>query len=115
MLTISEVSPLLARHSVHFFGFSIFEYCKLTLGSPFAIFEPWIWRRLGPVPACLQSVSLRIHFKEHPKKPEGPAPIEKSNFYFTQQGSMRLNDAPMIFSNKLLFSRTVFKGTRFVF
>ena len=35
-----------------FFGFSIFEYCKLTLGSPFAIFEPWIWLRLGPVPAC---------------------------------------------------------------
>ena len=35
--------------------FSIFEYCKreyLTLGSLFAIFEPWIWRRLGPVPAC---------------------------------------------------------------
>ena len=33
----------------------IFEYCKreyLTLGSLFAIFEPWIWRRLGPVPAC---------------------------------------------------------------
>ena len=32
-----------------------FEYCKreyLTLGSLFAIFEPWIWRRLGPVPAC---------------------------------------------------------------
>ena len=36
--------------------FSIFEYCKreyLTLESLFAIFEPWIWRRLGPVPACL--------------------------------------------------------------
>ena len=35
--------------------FSIFEYCKreyLTLGSLFAIFEPWIWRQLGPVPAC---------------------------------------------------------------
>ena len=30
---------------------SIFEYCKreyLTLGSLFAIFEPWVWRRLGP-------------------------------------------------------------------
>ena len=35
-----------------FFGFSILQYCKLTLGSPFATFEPWIWRRLGPVPAC---------------------------------------------------------------
>ena len=34
-----------------FFAFSIFEYCKLTLGSPFAIFEPWIWLRIGPVPA----------------------------------------------------------------
>ena len=55
--------PLLARKGLaiagpgaplgpFFFTFSIFEYCKLTLGSPFAIFEPWIWRRLGPVPAC---------------------------------------------------------------
>ena len=38
-----------------FVKFLIFEYCKreyLTLGSLFAIFEPWIWRRLGPVPAC---------------------------------------------------------------
>ena len=48
----ARVSGPLARHSVHFFGFSIFEYCKLTLGSPFAIFKPWIWCRLGPVPAC---------------------------------------------------------------
>ena len=39
-----------ARHSVHFFAFSIFEYLIMTIGSPFAIFEPWIWRRLGPVP-----------------------------------------------------------------
>ena len=54
--------PLLARQGLAlagpgaplgpFFGFSIFEYYKLTLGSPFAIFEPWIWRRLGSVPAC---------------------------------------------------------------
>ena len=51
MLTISEVSPFSAPLGP-FFAFSIFEYCKLTLGSPFAIFEPWIWRRLGPVPAC---------------------------------------------------------------
>ena len=57
----------LARHSVQFFWvcnfFEIF-FCKkfqfsstvkeyLTLGSRFAISEPWIWRRLGPVPACL--------------------------------------------------------------
>ena len=32
-----------------FFGFSIFEYCKLALGNLFAIFEPSIWRRLGPI------------------------------------------------------------------
>ena len=32
------------------FSTSVKEY--LTLGSLFAIFEPWIWRRLGPVPAC---------------------------------------------------------------
>ena len=54
--------PLLARQGLalagrsaplgSFFGFSIFEYCKLKLGSLFAIFEPWIWRRLGPVQAC---------------------------------------------------------------
>ena len=64
MLTISEVSPRFsvpgacasgprrATRSI-FFGFSIFEYCKLALGSPFAIFETCIWRRLGLVPACL--------------------------------------------------------------
>ena len=54
--------PLLARQGLAlagpgaplcpFFAFSIFEYCKLTLRSPFAILEPWIWRRLGPVLAC---------------------------------------------------------------
>ena len=33
------------------FSTTVKEY--LTLGSLFAIFEPWIWRRLGPVPACL--------------------------------------------------------------
>ena len=34
---------------------SSWGYCRreyLTLLSPFAIFEPWIWRRLGPFPAC---------------------------------------------------------------
>ena len=37
------------------FRFSTFVKEYLTLGSLFAIFEPWIWRRLGPVPACLLS------------------------------------------------------------
>ena len=45
-----------------FFAFLIFEFCKLTLGSPFAIFEPWIWRRLGPVPAC-SSIFLFNHVR----------------------------------------------------
>ena len=43
-----EPSDLLPNHGQH--------NCKreyLTLGSFFAIFEPWIWRRLGPVPGCL--------------------------------------------------------------
>ena len=44
--------PRLATRFI-FFAFSIFEYCKLTFGCPFAIFELWIWRQLGPVPACL--------------------------------------------------------------
>ena len=34
------------------FRFSSTVKDYLTLGSLFAIFEPWIWRRLGPVPAC---------------------------------------------------------------
>ena len=34
------------------FSSTVKEY--LTLGSRFAIFEPWIWRRLGPVPACFE-------------------------------------------------------------
>ena len=65
-LSVFRHCETLARHSVHFFEYVIFskiffskkfqfsntvkEY--LTLGSLFAIFEPWIWRRLGPVPAC---------------------------------------------------------------
>ena len=32
----------------------------MTLGSLFAIFEPWIWRRLGPVPACLKLCKRKI-------------------------------------------------------
>ena len=55
-LSVFRHCETLARQSVLFFEkFSFFEYCKreyLTLGSLFAIFEPWIWRRLGPVPAC---------------------------------------------------------------
>ena len=47
-----------------FFGFLIFEYCRLTLGSPFAIFEPCIYRRLGPVPACSDSVRLERGHKK---------------------------------------------------
>ena len=50
--------PRRATRSI-FFAFSIFVSCKLTLGSPFAIFEPWIRRRLGPVPACLILSKLR--------------------------------------------------------
>ena len=38
------------------FSSTVKEY--LTLGSLFAIFEPWIWRRLGPVPACIFKVDL---------------------------------------------------------
>ena len=34
------------------FFFSAVEENTLKLWCPFAIFEPWIWRRLGPVPAC---------------------------------------------------------------
>ena len=67
-LSVFRQCETLARQSVHFFEYVIFskkffskklrfsstvkEY--LTLGSLFAIFELWIWRRLGPVPACLQ-------------------------------------------------------------
>ena len=38
------------------FSTTVNEY--LTLGSLFAIFEPWIWRRLGPVPACSTQFEL---------------------------------------------------------
>ena len=71
-LSVFRHCETLARHSVHFFEYVIFsknffskkflfsstvkEY--LTLGSLFAIFELWIWRRLGPVPACFE---VRIH------------------------------------------------------
>ena len=36
----------------------------LTLSYPFAIFEPQIWRRLMPFPACFISRCV-LHFKEH--------------------------------------------------
>ena len=48
---------------IFFVKFLIFEYCKreyLTLGSLFAIFEPWMWRRLGPVPACFTFKGSRL-------------------------------------------------------
>ena len=71
-LSVFRHCETLAHHSVHFFEkFSIFEYCKreyLTLGSLFAIFEPWIWRRLGPVPACFyntSSISWNVPKIEH--------------------------------------------------
>ena len=44
------------------FSSTVKEY--LTLGSLFAIFEPWIWRRLGPVPACFLNhnfVAIHAH------------------------------------------------------
>ena len=42
------------------FSTTVNEY--LTLGSLFAIFEPWIWRRLGLVPACYCSKLLTAFF-----------------------------------------------------
>ena len=43
------------------FSSTVKEY--LTLGSLFAIFEPWIWRRLGPVPACYyQNIAIFLAF-----------------------------------------------------
>ena len=74
-LSVFRHCETLARHSVHFlsiffekiifkkFRFSITVKEYLTLGSLLAIFEPWIWRRLGPVPACFRS--SRLHFRYH--------------------------------------------------
>ena len=77
-LSVFRHFETLARHSVHFFWvcnffekffFKKFRFSStvkeyLTLGSLFAIFEPWIWRRLGPVPACsaLWDVSKKWNF-----------------------------------------------------
>ena len=55
-------------------SFKIFSSCGyrrreyLTLGSPFAIFEPWIWRRLGPVPACFFSFFRVTYYIEQDKR-----------------------------------------------
>ena len=55
--SIFLVCNFFKKNSKNFrFSTSVKEY--LTLGSLFAIFEPWIWRRLGPVPACLKK---KIH------------------------------------------------------
>ena len=50
-----QKDPVLARPPTrsNFLGFSgTVEENTLTLRRLFAIFEPYIWRRLGPVPAC---------------------------------------------------------------
>ena len=41
----------------HFSPFNLLMFCdgidvEKPQMVPFAVFEPWIWRRLGPVPAC---------------------------------------------------------------
>ena len=49
-----ESVSFLAPIRSNILGFSgTVEENTLTLWSLFAIFEPYIWRRLGPVPACL--------------------------------------------------------------
>ena len=49
--SIFLVCNFFKKNSKNFrFSTTVKEY--LTLGSLFAIFEPWIWRRLGPVPIC---------------------------------------------------------------
>ena len=53
MLKNPKGSPLLACQFDPIF--ELFGYCKrkyLTLWSPFAIFELYIWCRFGPFPAC---------------------------------------------------------------
>ena len=42
---------IFSRKEKNFFFFNFFMF-----GSLFAIFEPWIWRRLGPVPACFSNI-----------------------------------------------------------
>ena len=51
--------------SVQLLGFSgtVKEYMTL---SPFAIFEPYIWRRLMPFPACLNDDSPFIMIQMEP-------------------------------------------------
>ena len=55
------------------FSSTVKEY--LTLGSLFAIFEPWIWRRLGPVPACCtysrKTLGMADYLSTHPSEYEG--------------------------------------------
>ena len=51
-------------NSVQLLGFSsTVQENALTLWSPFAIFEPYIWRRLGPFPACFNCGFLRFILK----------------------------------------------------
>ena len=54
--------------------FSIFPsrgYCRrenLTLWSSFAIFELWIWRRLGPFPACWRYIWIQSFYIAYKRK-----------------------------------------------
>ena len=58
--------PLLARQFGSTFGFSgtVKEY--LTFRSPFAIFEPYIWRRFGPFAACYYEMKQTQTFQVSP-------------------------------------------------
>ena len=66
------------------FSTTVNEY--LTLGELFAIFEPWIWRRLGPVPACyFLNVTYKTGRDWRPPFPLFPALCDFSNFFCLQR------------------------------
>ena len=52
------------RHCVTFFNFFPWKGSQVTntlkFWSPFAICDPWIWRRLGPFPVCLFWMYIRL-------------------------------------------------------
>ena len=89
----------------------IFEYCKreyLTLGSLFAFFELWIWRRLGPVPACFSILcevfwdrrlfsTMRL-FNRSFSSEKCPTTTVASSFFFHQTKELTLYVPPLAHS-----------------
>ena len=87
----------------------------MTLWSAFAIFEPWIWRRFGPFPACFNRIGILIPlFHRKPFQLLHPAPRYNLWCHFAANWSnnCRLEAVVSKWPAHGLFFRTFFMAYR---